>query len=222
MKIMADKKMVNYYNKRAPEYEQIYYRKVPERRKEIDDEASRLKEIVKGKKVLELACGSGYWTKVMSETAENVTATDISLEMIAEAKKKDFICPVEFIQADMYKLPIEKNSVEFLAIGFWFSHEPKQDYEKYCSMINNLMRPDGQIWMIDNNPPAESDIPDNSYLDENGNNFKKRYLDNGDEYTILKNYFSENEISKILSRYFELKTLRYNKYYWSSLLGPKG
>lgn len=37
-----DKTMSRYYNSRAPEYEQIYFRDVPDRRREIDIEAARL------------------------------------------------------------------------------------------------------------------------------------------------------------------------------------
>ncbi|MFZ1683717.1 MAG: class I SAM-dependent methyltransferase, partial [Candidatus Zixiibacteriota bacterium] len=104
---MNDKETADYYQKRAAEYEKIYYREVPERRKEIDDEADRLRDLVRGKRVLELACGTGYWTAVMSETASAITAVDLWPEMIAEAKKKRLVCPVEFAASDMFAYKAE-------------------------------------------------------------------------------------------------------------------
>lgn len=53
---MPDKETQEYYRKRAETYEEIYYRDQPDRRKEIDDEVVRLREMVTGKIVLELAC----------------------------------------------------------------------------------------------------------------------------------------------------------------------
>ena len=69
---MKDKKTVEYYNARAPEYEQIYYRDDPQRRKEIDDESKFIKNLAAGKTVLDLCCGSGYWTHQLSQTADLV------------------------------------------------------------------------------------------------------------------------------------------------------
>ncbi len=46
---MNDKETADYYRIRAGEYEKIYYREIPERRKEIDDEADRLRKLVEGK-----------------------------------------------------------------------------------------------------------------------------------------------------------------------------
>ena len=90
-----------YYDKRAPEYEQIYFRDNPPRRKEIDDEADRVRELVKNKTVLDIACGTGYWTQIFSETASKITACDLSTEMINQAKQKKYITKPNFIRCNL-------------------------------------------------------------------------------------------------------------------------
>jgi ubiquinone/menaquinone biosynthesis C-methylase UbiE len=218
---MNDKETADYYQKRAAEYEKIYYREVPERRKEIDDEADRLRQLVRGKRVLELACGTGYWTAVMSETASAITAVDLWPEMIAQAKTKRLICPVEFAASDMFAYRAEPKGFDIVAVGFWFSHQPKQEFAAFFDLIKRPLKDGGQIWLIDNNPPAEGTKHEMVRTDEFGNSFKRRYLEDGSQHTILKNYYEESDLSNIFSDYFTQLRLTYKKYYWSVVLAPK-
>lgn len=211
----------SYYSKRASEYEQIYYRDIPERQQEIADIERYLENLVTGKSILELACGTGYWTACMSKSAKCIISSDYSAEMISEAKKKTYICPTQFVQADMYSMPIPPHSVDMAIFGFWFSHEPKQKYEQFFKLIKSFVKKDGQIWLLDNNSPAEGDEYKSTGIDEYGNNYKQRFLNNGEEYSVLKNYFDEKLLIEIFEAEFEIKELIYKKYYWHILLKPK-
>ncbi len=217
---MTDPNTEKYYSDRAPEYEQIYYRDVPARRKEIDNQVTWLKDLVAGKTVLDLACGTGYWTKVISETAKEVLATDLSEAMLAEARGKKYAAPVTFLQANMFKCAFDRK-FDFVTVGFWFSHHPRQDYGKFFDLVKKPLVESGRIWLIDNNPPAEGHRIESVRVDEYGNNYKKRSLDNGTEYVIVKNYFGEEELRKIFSTDFKVEELNYGMYYWSTLLRPR-
>ncbi len=213
--------IVDYYRARAPEYEQIYYGEVPKRRQEIADHFKFVEKLAAGKTVLELTCGTGYWTQAAAKDAREVIATDIAPEMIKEAKSKKYDRPVKFINSDIYNLPFEKALFDLIIIGFWFSHEPKQNYNKFFEIIQKPLKPDGQIWLIDNNPLAEGPKSDYLFSDEFGNNFKSRRLDNGEEFSLLKNYFTENDLDITFSKSFHINQLTYDKYYWSVLLDLK-
>ena len=219
---MADNKLVDYYQARAGEYEQIYYRDNPVRRGEIEDEKSRLTNLVSGKRVLELACGTGYWTQVMSETAKEIIAVDLSPEMLKEAAKKSFDCRVDFREADLADPLDIVSPVDVVAIGFWFSHQPKEEYAQFFETISAPLSPGGRIWMVDNNPPAEGPETHSVRVDKHGNNFKRRWLENGLEHIILKNYFSEKELRLLFSAYFTVEKLIFKEYYWSVLLAQRG
>jgi len=213
-----NKSIVDYYRARAGEYEQIYYREVPDRRKEIDDACTYVRKISQKKTVLDLACGTGYWTKVASDSASCVVATDIASEMIGEAKNKKYGCPVKFVVSDLYHLPFAPKSFDLIILGFWLSHEPRQNYDNLFDSILDPLKPNGHIWMIDNNSPAEGAQSDSVGLDEFGNNRKLRRLQNGDEFIIVKNYFSKEELQNLLSKRFKIADLIHQKYYWSALL----
>lgn len=218
---MKDKKLTEYYDTRASEYEQIYFRDNPERRREIDEETGRLRELARGRQVLEVACGTGYWAKVMTETAKMLVATDYSAEMLNEASKKEYQTKPAFIRSDLYQLPFEAKQFDLVALGFWFSHHPREDYQNLFDILKYPLRPDGLIWMIDNNPPAEGPDTDSVRLDERGNNYKKRLLDSGEEHIILKNYFSKSELENIFNPFFEIVRLTYGEYYWIAVLANK-
>ena len=219
---MKDKQtMVEYYRARAAEYEQIYYRNVPKRRQEISDHIKFVEKLAAGKTVLELACGTGYWTQAAAKDAKEVIATDIAVEMIKEAKNKKYNAPVKFINSDIYDLPFKSAAFDLIIIGFWVSHEPRQNYSKFFEIIKRPLKADGQIWLIDNNPPAEGAKSDFLHTDQSGNNFKRRRLDDGKEFSILKNYFTETELIDIFSKPFHINQLTHDKYYWSALLDRK-
>ncbi|UCD64928.1 MAG: class I SAM-dependent methyltransferase [Candidatus Zixiibacteriota bacterium] len=213
--------IIDYYRQRAPEYEQIYYRDIPQKRKELAEEAARLESLAAGGTVLELACGTGYWTEVISRSAKLIVASDISSEMIEEARKKDYRCPVHFVRTDLYRAAFAAGSFDLLTMGFWFSHEPKQNYAEFHQLVAGLVKPDGLIWMIDNNPPAEGPRMESVGTDSHGNNYKKRYLDSGKEFVILKNYFGPEELRGIFEPRFAVRKLIFNECYWSVVLGPK-
>ena len=218
---MADKETEKYYNKRAREYEQIYFRDDTARRKEIADEAERLKKLTGGCRVLELACGTGYWTQSMSEAAGSIDAVDLSPEMLGEAQKKTYGCPVTFTQSDLHTYQAEAGVYDVVALGFWFSHQPRQEYQPFFDLITRPLKPGGKIWMIDNNPPAEGPLTHHARVDTHGNNFKYRFLDNGEQFTILKNYFERVGLQNLFSPRFRIESLIHQRYYWSVVLSPK-
>ena len=214
---MLSENMQEYYNARAHEYEQIYFRDIPPRRKEIDDEVIRLEELAADKKVIDLACGTGYWTEILARKAKSVLAVDASKEMIAKASEKNYRAPVEPAQADMFTAG-QDHAYDLVANGFWFSHQPRQNWQEYFDLLKRLVKPDGLIWTIDNNPPAEGSVQESLGLDEDGNNFKRRKLDDGTEYVILKNYFEASELRQIFQSQFQIERFTYGEYYWSLVL----
>jgi ubiquinone/menaquinone biosynthesis C-methylase UbiE len=65
------------------------------------------KELVKGKKVLDLGCGAGYGSFMLSEVAESVVGVDISPEAIDHAKETYKSSNLGFVVGDVGKLPFK-------------------------------------------------------------------------------------------------------------------
>jgi len=81
--------MEEYYRRCAEEYEEIYQRSDPVWRQELNKIADALRQVFKGRRVLEIACGTGYWTQLLSETAQSIVAPDILQEMLEIAEKNN-------------------------------------------------------------------------------------------------------------------------------------
>src|SRR5271167_3603471 len=102
-----DAQLVDYYAKRAGEYERIYHK--PERQHDLAILKQRCAEIFTGDEVLEIACGTGYWTQIISQTAKSVSATDINEEVLEIARSKNYGCEVGFEKADAFDLSIHSS-----------------------------------------------------------------------------------------------------------------
>lgn len=180
--------LVAYYKNRAKEYEKIYFK--PERQEDLKSATTILQEIFAGKQVLEIACGTGYWTEKIAERATSVFATDINETVIEVAKKKDWSGKqVSFELADIYCFP-DSNKYESLFGGFIWSHILLQDLDKFLSTINNLVYPGGTIVFMDNNFVEGSNLPVTK-KDEQGNSYQTRKLEDNTTHLVLKNFPTE-------------------------------
>jgi len=201
----------NYYKNRASEYERIYEK--PERQHDLSLAAKTLKEKFKDKEVLEIACGTGYWTKIISETAKQILATDVNESVIQIAKSKDYsTTKVDFQTVDLYEID-DNLKHESLFGGSILSHIDLRDLHDFINKLIRLVIKGGLIMLMDNNYVDGSSTPI-SEKDAFGNTYQIRTLNDGNEYKILKNFPGENFIRQQLSgkvadiKYIDLE------YYW--------
>ncbi|MEH6979300.1 class I SAM-dependent methyltransferase, partial [Bacillus pseudomycoides] len=81
--------MYTYYSNRAKEYETVYDRDDAVRQAEQFILQQKLKELFREKEILEVACGTGYWTQYVVEVAAYITAIDYSEEVLDVEKAKE-------------------------------------------------------------------------------------------------------------------------------------
>ncbi|NNG27012.1 MAG: class I SAM-dependent methyltransferase, partial [Ignavibacteriaceae bacterium] len=201
-----------YYSCRASEYEKIYEK--PERQENLKSLKRLLKDFFQYKSVLEIACGTGYWTEIISNTAHSIVAIDSSNEVLDIARFKSYKKDnVKFINDDALSLSKIKRTFDSAFYGFWFSHIQKNDIESFITNLHRKLYPFSFVVMIDNNYVEGSSTPV-SRKDEEGNTFQLRKLEDGSEYEVLKNFYLEDELKYIFKNYssnFEIINL---KYYW--------
>jgi ubiquinone/menaquinone biosynthesis C-methylase UbiE len=186
-----------YYNERAHEYEKVYFRNDPIRQKEQILIQQKLQKLFTDQSILEIACGTGYWTQFIAKTAKHITALDYSNEVLNIANKKN-ISPskVNFLQRDAYQLDKISGNFEGGIANFWFSHIPKFRIQKFLNQLHNKLGSGTTVFMADN-IYIKSIGGTLIYKENDPNTYKLRTLDNGTKYEIIKNYYTEEELKNI-------------------------
>src|SRR5690606_4563259 len=93
----------------------------------LDEIMEKLEASLSGQRVLELACGDGYWTDELAGFAEYVLATDINANLLETAKTRELPEEiVEFAVVDAMNPQVEGDFTACFA-GFWWSHVKRQD-----------------------------------------------------------------------------------------------
>ncbi len=198
-----------YYQKRAKEYELVYTK--AERQNDLQQLTKILSNAFQEKNIIEIACGTGYWTQVISETTSSIFATDYNEEVLQLAQNKTYQGKVEFEQIDFWKLPI--TNYEGLFGGFIWSHILKEDLPQFLDLICNRLQSNAKAIFIDNKYVKGSSTAI-SRIDKNGNTFQERKLASSERFEVLKNFPTRAEIQSILKP-FNLK-FHFTEldYYW--------
>lgn len=201
-----------YYSRRAYEYERIYEK--PERQDDLTSLRRLVKDLFKDKSVLEIACGTGYWTEIISDSANSMVAIDSSIEVLDIARSKSYKKDnVKFIDDDALSLSKIKNSFDSAFCGFWLSHIHKNNIESFITKLHTKLKPGSVVVMIDNNYVEDSSTPV-SRTDGEGNTYQLRKLEDGSEYEILKYFYLEDELKNIFRNYSLNLEIIILKYYW--------
>lgn len=99
------------------------------------------KKIVKGKVVLDIACGSGYGTRILSESAAKVYGVDINKKTIKYAEENYSSSNIEFKLGDGENIPLADNTVDVLITFETIEHI--KDYKKFLTEVSRVLKPDG-------------------------------------------------------------------------------
>jgi SAM-dependent methyltransferase len=206
------KDMIGYYAKRAREYEHIYAK--PERQADIRRLRDRCAEAFRDQYVLEVSCGTGYWTQAFAPTARTVLACDINPEVLAVARSKDWTgAAAEFIEADSYALPDFEREFSAGFSGFWWSHIPKKRIRSFLDGFHAKLGRGALVTFMDNRYVEGSSTPI-FRTDAQGDSFQQRRLGDGSLHEVLKNFPSREELLAAVSIFAEDAEVTIMDYFW--------
>jgi protein-L-isoaspartate O-methyltransferase len=200
--------LIEYYRRRAGEYEAIFAK--PERQSDLLVLKKKLADLLKRARVLEVACGTGYWTTVIASAADSVTATDVAEEPMNIARAKPYPKKnASFVEADAYALPQSLGRFDAAFAGFWWSHVPRERIAEFTASLHARLQPGARVVMFDNlyvdgnsTPIVETDAA--------GNTYQLRELADGSRFRVLKNYPTRDELRAL----FPGIHYRALQYYW--------
>ena len=102
-----------------------------------------IRPIVRHKTVLELATGTGLIAKHIVNAAAHIEATDVSAEMIAEAKRDNRSAKLHFSVQDMFYLPYADKSFDVVIVSNALHIVPQP--EKALQEIRRVLKDGGLL-----------------------------------------------------------------------------
>ncbi len=207
----SDARLVDYYAQRAHEYERIYAK--PERQADLAVLREFCAQVLAGQNILEIACGTGYWTQVVSQTARSITATDFNEAVLQIASAKKYGGEVRFQQADAFNLSFPQINFTAGLAQHWWSHLKKSAVKSFLTQFHRQFSSGALLVFMDNKFVAGSSTPI-SRTDDEGNTYQSRKLDNGTEHEVLKNFPDEKEVRTLVGDSAGEFRWRELQYYW--------
>ena len=157
-------------------------------------------EIVKNKRVLDIASGEGYGSNILSSVASNVTGVDISDDAINHAKKKYDNKPnLSFIKGSLQNIPLPDNSIDVVVSFESIEHDTEHDI--IMTELKRVLKADGILIMSTPDKYQYRDLP--GY--KNPFHVKELYQD---------------EFKALISKYFSCTVFFSQRYYAGSLIVP--
>lgn len=202
----------DYYSARAPEYDRIYRK--PERQTDLRQLECWLPQRLAGRRILEIACGTGYWTHFLAPVAHEIVAIDAAEETLRIARERVADTRVRFRQGDAYALPEGDAPFSGAFAGFWLSHVPISRLNEFLGALSAQVEPGARVVFIDNRYVAGSSTPLTD-RDAEGNTYQIRTLTDGSTYRVLKNFPDANALRTLGERHGEAVQVTEWEYFWA-------
>lgn len=201
-----------YYAARAVEYDRVYEK--PERQADLAALRRWLPPRVAGKRLLEVACGTGYWTQLVAPVASGIVAIDAAAETLVIARARVHAETVRFLIADAYRVPASEGPFGAALAAFWFSHVPRHRQREFLAGLATVLSLGARVILIDNLFVAGSSTPI-SERDQDGNTYQLRRLDDGSSHRVLKNFPTEADLTAAMSGLGDHARFTRFAYFWA-------
>jgi SAM-dependent methyltransferase len=144
-----------YYAERAPEYDDWWYRRgryelepdaLARWQADVAEAEAALEAFGPLGSVLELAAGTGIWTRKLVALAERVVAVDANAETLALNTTE-----AELVQGDVFDVfeAVGNERFDVVFFSFWLSHVPAARFDEFWGIVGSALRPGGRVFLVD-------------------------------------------------------------------------
>jgi demethylmenaquinone methyltransferase/2-methoxy-6-polyprenyl-1,4-benzoquinol methylase len=148
--------------------------------------------------VLELACGTGLWTRVLAPVARRLTAVDAASEMLEINHARVGGYRVRYVQADLFEWQPPAATFDVCFFSFWLSHVPERRFATFWETVARGLRPGGRVFLIDSARSDRSGARDHVGPAKDAETMIRR-LDDGSEFPIVKRYYEPRALEHRLA-----------------------
>ena len=191
--------MLAYYDERASEYEEAYT--LGTGTSSIQDpgvftsEARILSAIVGQRlsgRVIDVACGTGFWLPHYAGACSHITLFDQSEKMLGECRKKidagGLTERCVLLQGDVFEHRFPTGSYDCALVGFLLSHLTEAQERLLFSALTRMLVPSGRFLILES---AWS--PERAKVNVKADRQERR-LNDGTAFEIYKRYFDRDDV----------------------------
>jgi ubiquinone/menaquinone biosynthesis C-methylase UbiE len=191
--------LVEFYERSAPYYDD---KDLPaERRADLALVEAYVPPLLAGRRVLEVAAGTGMWTPLIAATAASVCATDAAPAMVTAAARRAYPRGnARFAVADALDLAGVDGDFDAAFAGFFFSHLRLADREAFLDGLRERLRPGSPVVLVDNFYAGGASSPI-AYADDARDTYQRRELRDGTAYHVVKNFPTLGELRALGGRH---------------------
>ncbi|MEN3276478.1 MAG: hypothetical protein V7631_2268 [Massilia sp.] len=195
---MSNQQVAKYYALLGEALEDKYLE--PDMDEDIDDMSIHLGNLLAGHTVLELGCGTGFWTEVVAEAAASVVALDINASLVDIARERGMPeGKVRFRVADALDLPddIGKDvgNITAVLVSFLWSHLNKKEQEQLLATLKKRLGKDVLLVILDDSF-VEGFSETIARTDAEGTTYEILTLPGGERFELPKSYQSDSALRK--------------------------
>jgi SAM-dependent methyltransferase len=197
---------VAYYEARAPEYEDWWFRRgryvLPAEdaarwSADVTEVEAALDVFRPTGAVLELACGTGIWTRQIANHASHVVAVDGSAAMLEHNRGRlpaASRSAVDYVHADLFAWRPPPGIFDAVVFGYWLSHVPDERLADFWHGVRTALREEGRVFFIDSAPdPRLSEWPSGTT--------EERDLADGRRFSVVKCYRTPEALRDVLATF---------------------
>ena len=144
-----------------------------------------IRESFAGRRVLEIACGAGFWTRYIAEASAYVMATDVSRELVTIAQSLVESPKVEFRSLDARDLTSLPSDFDAVFHFNYINHVPLSDWDNWLDHLHSRLMPDAVVLM------GGQAYQGDEYDEQSGDFYSSRSCPNGKTYRLVDNYPDE-------------------------------
>jgi demethylmenaquinone methyltransferase/2-methoxy-6-polyprenyl-1,4-benzoquinol methylase len=196
----------HYYRERAGEYDDWWFRRGRyDHGLEINArwfaDAAELQSVLDRVEstgaILELACGTGLWTRRLVANADSVTAVDGSPEMLELCSARVNDPRASYVQANLFEWEPEQ-AYDVCFFGFWLSHVPEERFEAFWEKVKRALKPNGRVFFVDSTRSDLASAVDHKLSEPDDPTMLRRLAD-GREYRIVKRFYEPTRLQQQLA-----------------------
>lgn len=145
-------------------------------------------------RVLEIASGTGWWTRRLARRAQ-VTTLDYSPAMIGRLRERLAAeqARAAITRGDAYRLPFRNGAFDACFFGFWLSHVPSPLRDGFFAEVARVVQSGGTVLIVDSKP-FRGEAPGVELKQE-------RVLNDGSRHQIVKIYHTPDSLAALLAHY---------------------